>query len=275
MNFESITFPLLHLSLSFMLLFLLDYSPASSASLSGEWYLNCNNSLNCDNATALEFPLWRNNGTDICGYPEAMKLRCNGSRATMEILGAQYELLGFSTNDQFLLIGEIDFWDGLCSTNISSYIYGIIPMYYHCKYPQIPEKPTCFEVHLSYMPFESWTAIADAYCMLSAAVAISPMLLNKLGGLQEVAQRIIAELESKLEVDAQACRSCSVSGGICGYEDSIDFNPLFFSQPKCFCQSSSNGFEICPSSAVAAPEPSSRSGTYSNFVLACFWFHPR
>ncbi|XP_022137110.1 LEAF RUST 10 DISEASE-RESISTANCE LOCUS RECEPTOR-LIKE PROTEIN KINASE-like 2.4 isoform X2 [Momordica charantia] len=174
MNSRLFPFRPLHLSLAFMLLMLLNSSPASSA-FYGEWFLNCNDPLKCESIGTLEFPLWRNNRTGTCSYPETMKVNCDGSRGTtIEILGAEYELLSFNTNDQILII----------------------------------------------------------------------------------ARRIREQFDSDLKVDAQACRSCSVSGGIFGYEDSINYNPFFFSQAKCFCKSSSNGFELCSSSRVAAPATS-------------------
>lgn len=259
MNSRSFPFPLLHLSLASMLLILLISLPASSAYQ--EWFLNCKDSLNCESVGTIEFPLWRYDGTGSCGRPEAMKLNCEGSRrTTTQIFGAKFELLGFTTKDQILMVAEIDFSDQFCwgdHKNSSIPIYAIIPVSYECS------NPTCFGTKFSYIPFENTTANADAYCKVSAVVPISPsLLLTELADLQKVEQNIRAEFLYEPKVDAQVCRSCTDPGGVCGYD-------LLLNQTRCYCSSPSNGFEVCSSSLIAASPPSG-SGMNSNFELFLF-----
>lgn len=255
-NPRSLLFPHFRLYLRFLLLIILLISPASSAY--GDWFLNCNDSLQCDSIPRKEFPLWRNSGPEVCGGNyESMKLECDGGRATIEIVGANYELLGFSINDQILILAEIGFSDRFCPTgkNISSSsIYAMIPVSYYCGHPQTPDKPTCSGTEFRYMPFEKTNGkFPDEYCWLSAVVPISQWLLKEVGDdWQKVALHIIAEFKSGRTVDGQVCSKCNDPGAFYVYDFQLN-------QTRCCCQSS-NCFSspVTESPKTALPSDESR-----------------
>lgn len=241
------------LASAFLLLILLSSPPASSAS--DQWFLNCREFLNCMTISTMKFPLWRSVGTESCGHPETIEVvNCGGSSATVEILGAEYELVGFSTNDQILLVAQTpDYFSyNFCSQNISSFIYGIINLSNH------------FGSGLSYLRLENKTADTEPYCKVSTVVSISPMLLQQLGDMQNVEQRIRAKFESRAKVDAQECERCSrLIAGVCSYNLHLD-------RTSCYCKSSFDGYLADCSSASDTTEERHPSGMYSNFHLFLF-----
>lgn len=244
MNSRWFPFPLFRLLWPFLLLILVN-SLASHAY--DDWFLNCNDLLTCESIPGKEFPLWRNSGTQICGYPESMKVNCEGRHATIEILRAKYQLLGFSKNYEILIIAEIGFSDPFCPPkhNISSSsIYAMIPV----SYPgtKLPSN-----------------------CKLSAVVPISH-LLKELDDLKKVAHQIGEMFDHELKVDAQICRSCSVPDGFCGYD-------LLSKQTRCYCQSQSpsESFEVCHSppnaeapKTAAVPAPGKHTNCPQLFLFS-------
>lgn len=235
--------PLFHLLSPFLLLVLLNSAASSDYE---EWFLNCERP-NCDGNISLEIPLLRNNGTGFCGYAGPIKLYCEANYETIEIWGAKYQLLGFSQKDQILIIAELGFSSRFCMPDKNSPIQAMIPVSSDCEHPEIQRKPTCPGAELRYIPFENIAANADPHCVFSAVVPISSSSLKELDDLKKVAQDIKAKFHSKLKVDAQVCRSCSVPVGVCGYGLPSD-------QTRCYCHAPSTGFEVCPSSPSPVAE---------------------
>ena len=251
----------------FLFITLLLTSPASSSSVYDQWFFNCQYPFNCGSILHNRYPLlWRYNGTEFCGgYPEPMKLNCDRSPVTIEIVGANYEILGFSMNDQILIIAEIGYSYRFCSlgnNSLSTSIYAIIPVSYDCPNPQ-SERPTCSRNEFRYMPFNPDVN----YCWLSLVVPWSVEEVR--GDLQKVAHDISEFKKPGRKVDGQVCSHCKERGGLYFYD-------LQLGQRRWCCQFSSIGIASCSSSSVTqspnyADEPKTAlpSGMYTNFVLNC------
>ncbi|XP_022992820.1 LEAF RUST 10 DISEASE-RESISTANCE LOCUS RECEPTOR-LIKE PROTEIN KINASE-like 1.4 isoform X4 [Cucurbita maxima] len=214
------------------LLLILTTSRASPAS--GEWFLNCDDQLNCDSE---ESPLWNINGMENCGggNPKSMKPICqdSGGRKVMKIIGEKYEVLGFNMGDPLLIvIAEIGYTNRFCSQkekNASAFVYAMI--YESCR-PPPPRNPTC----------------PDASCSLSTEVKIPASLLNETDyEWKRVEQRTMEYFKSTREVKLnEQCGQCWVPGAVYDYD-------LQSNQTRCCC--ADKGPEFCHSRPAAASPP--------------------
>lgn len=189
-------------------------------------------------------------------------LSCDGDRETIEIEGAEYQLLGHSKFDRTFIVAENGFSDRFCSPdkNISSSsMYLTISLYSDCESVP-PYTPACSEAAYSYIPEQSNVVLMNGMCWISVVAPIPQWLLKQVGDdFQKVAQHITAQFTSGRTVNVQVCNNCKDSGGGGVYVYDLELN-----QSRCCCQSSFDRIEFCSSSLLAAtPRPSpSRSGIY-------------
>ncbi|KAM4096790.1 hypothetical protein ACJW30_08G131500 [Castanea mollissima] len=208
-------------------------------------YSNCSkNIFSCGNINNISFPLWGENYTG-CGYP-GLKLNCTENVTTMEIMNVTYRVLNVNLSAQILTITREDYWTGFCSpeftnTTLDPTLFDFdngnlqnLTLTYGCALSSIaePRQLTCstttgslFDVHMK------WGALGpDENCETSVIIPVRYSESLDTLDWSKLEQSMKEGFDVKLKVDSSACRNCTKSDGVCGYD-------LKLNQAMCYSQS--------------------------------------
>ncbi|KAG7986026.1 hypothetical protein I3843_03G058800 [Carya illinoinensis] len=201
-----------------------------------DFYSTCRKMFSCGNVTNIDFPFWGDIRPSGCGYP-GLKLNCERSVATIEIMKVNYSVLYVDPNSQILKISREDYRDGICSpvNYVSSTLdptlfdfgpgYQNLTLFYGCApypNPHIPEEFTCDLVNGDVVHLELGAhgppkdCNASVFVPMPKASLVQPEIWISLSKLEET---IRDGFEVRWKGDtAGYCNHCKESMGVCGYD---------------------------------------------------------
>lgn len=217
-------------------------------SSSFDWFNSCSNNLGCGNITGVGFPFWGDGRPSDCGYPQT-QLICKANQTKINITGVVYNVLEIDQVKQILSVVRTDFLSGFCSpsmlsTSFDSQIFeydsdsGNLSLFYDCSppsessslMPQLPGYFTCPKgstyknVYLSIAPY-----FPLGSCKRSLSVGVPKSYYGYIGNLEKMEEALREGFKVKYKVDFGACKVCTSSNGVCGYNWAQ-------SHTVCYCQ---------------------------------------
>ncbi|KAF5457476.1 hypothetical protein F2P56_021576 [Juglans regia] len=210
-----------------------------------DFFWSCRDSLfSCGNMiNNIGFPFWGENRPNGCGYP-GLKLNCERSVATIEIMNVTYRVLDVNPNTQTIKISREDYLTGICSPEYVnstldhtlfdfSLFYQNLTLFYGCTSSSILPVPGVFTCHVNGdVQMELVVGLPNNNkCNQSVVIPVSTLstLGNLMGiGTKSKLEEIIREgFEVKWKVDSAKCSDCVGLKGACGYD-------LKLNQPTCY-----------------------------------------
>ncbi|XP_059451727.1 LEAF RUST 10 DISEASE-RESISTANCE LOCUS RECEPTOR-LIKE PROTEIN KINASE-like 1.3 isoform X4 [Corylus avellana] len=183
---------------------------------------NCSKLFNCGGINNVGFPFWEDTRPSNCGSP-GLKLHCEGSVTTIEIMNVTYRVLEVDLKTQILKISREDFSTGICSpellnTTLDPNLFDFHPGYqnitlaYGCPSSWLPFPhpghftcPTSGEVHVEL------GAHGPKECNGSVVVPVRLRLDSFILSELEEAIREGFDVEWKVDAAAFACPTCNIS----------------------------------------------------------------
>ncbi|KAG6720405.1 hypothetical protein I3842_03G059400 [Carya illinoinensis] len=266
------------LSLSLMLLVMV-FVEIPLSLCHDDFYSTCRNMFSCGNTTNIDFPFWGDIRPSGCGYP-GLKLNCERSVATIEIMKVNYRVLYVDTNSQILKISREDYRDGICppvyvNSTLDPTLFDFGPgyqnltLFYGCAPHILPflRRITCDvgngDVHLklgAHGPPKDCNA--SVFVPIPSSV---DNLVPEIWSLSKLEETIRDGFVVRWKVDTARCNECKESMGVCGYD-------LNSNTPTCYLDSDHH------------PDDKRKSSTDSSLVvglgvggagivglLLCFW----
>ncbi|XP_041007816.1 LEAF RUST 10 DISEASE-RESISTANCE LOCUS RECEPTOR-LIKE PROTEIN KINASE-like 2.7 [Juglans microcarpa x Juglans regia] len=207
-------------------------------------FSSCRDSrFSCGNINNIGFPFWGENRPNGCGYP-GLKLNCERSVATIEIMNVTYRVLAVNPNTQTIKISREDYLTGICSPEYVnstldhtlfdfSLFYQNLTLFYGCTSSSILPVPGVFTCHVNGDVQMELVAGLPNNNKCNQSVVIPVSTLSTLGNLMDIGtksklEEIIREgFEVKWKVDSAQCSDCVGLKGACGYD-------LKLNQPTCY-----------------------------------------
>ena len=240
-------------------------------------YANCAANLKCG-PSVIKYPFWETKLPNYCGHP-GFKLNCQGDSLTIEIRNQTYNVLNIDYRSYFLTISNPAISHSSCPPTLTQLTNSTLDptlfkltsssqnatLFYNCsqaaKELKAPYNFTCSTggyfappiiIYAYFETEDRWKRRLSRFCkvkvynpVLSAEVL---RLSDKVSSIGEVLGR---GFEVEWNIDDKQCDACNSSGGICGYNYTLN-------QPICFCKDSAHS-KICndPETRVdQTPSPS-------------------
>ncbi|KAG6619014.1 hypothetical protein I3842_Q113400 [Carya illinoinensis] len=211
-----------------------------------DFYSTCRKMFSCGKFTNIDFPFWGDIRPSGCGYP-GLKLNCERSVTTIEIMKVNYSVLYVDSNSQILKISREDYRDGICSpvNYVSSTLdptlfdfgpdYQNLTLFYGCA-PDFLHFPfrTCGFLNQVVVHLELGAHGPPKDCNASVFVPI-PSSVDSLElailSLSKLEETIRDGFDVRWKGDtAGYCNYCKESMGVCGYD-------LNSNTPTCYLDS--------------------------------------
>lgn len=240
--------------------------------ISFDWFASCSNKFGCGIITNVGFPFWGDGRPQSCGYPQT-ELICKSNQTKINITDVTYDVLSLDQDKQILRLVRVDFLSGFCSPNMKSSSFdtqtfeyapdsGNLTLFYNCSVPdpsggslvksEIPGYFTCPNGSIYDDGFFSLNPQFNiGVCKSSVTVGIPKNYIGDVRNSTIMEKALREGFGVKYKVDIGACKECTSSEGVCGY----DWNK---NQTACYCQGqSSPSQKICTRSASGTPQGNS------------------
>ncbi|XP_027351476.1 LEAF RUST 10 DISEASE-RESISTANCE LOCUS RECEPTOR-LIKE PROTEIN KINASE-like 2.5 [Abrus precatorius] len=178
-------------------------------------YTNCNKAFSCGNSTIsnLRYPFWGDNREKYCGDPGLEALTCEESVPKISINAIKYRILGWDTTTNQLTVARDDYWDNICVSDPKNNTFD----------------NTLFQV--DYLMLENVTLFYNCSSMPnvgSCTIVVIPIFNSNsaLVTTNRVSDALDTGFGLKWTGNYEQCKTCSDSGGVCGFDG----------QFKCFCK---------------------------------------
>ncbi|KAF9683963.1 hypothetical protein SADUNF_Sadunf04G0068600 [Salix dunnii] len=258
--------PFLSVSVLVLLLFIQIPSSLSNDDLFGD----CSNQFVCGRIKA-DFPFWGSGRPSACGIPE-LELKCVNNITKMSINEVRYRVLDIKQDTETLRIAREDYLVGLCPPLYGNstfdptmfepvtdymnftFLYGCLPFFF-----KVPPPFTC---RIKGVDYESGFVLPGAngpgVCYSSVFFPAPVKALVSILDVPALERFLEKGFEVRWKVDGTACRECSRSAGVCGYDTTLN-------QTACYYRNQSTGSSACaPPGSPPTAAPVSDEERYLN-----------
>ncbi|XP_059451733.1 LEAF RUST 10 DISEASE-RESISTANCE LOCUS RECEPTOR-LIKE PROTEIN KINASE-like 1.3 isoform X2 [Corylus avellana] len=186
---------------------------------------SCGKKFNCGEIKNIGFPFWEDTRPTNCGSP-GLKLHCEGSVTTMEIMKVTYRVLDVNLTNQILKISREDFLTGICSLPPELVDTTLDPTLFHFRpgYQNITLDYGCPSSLLPFLGHFTCEVSGDVLmelgaqgpkeCNGSVVVPVPNLLPPDVFFSSEILEQVIREgfeVEWKVDTAAYACPTCILS----------------------------------------------------------------
>ncbi|KAL4022898.1 hypothetical protein IC575_016644 [Cucumis melo] len=258
-------------------------------------FSSCSNLFNCGDITDVGFPFWGVGRPPECGNP-ALRLACEGNKATIVITEIKYQILKYSrqNNSQTLTIARTDYMGTLCpkkfiNTTIDYNLFDAIPTSHnitllYCSSSTVAGQFSCPGYNAGFIQV---SPMGFSPCNMSVIVPVSMNFFPPVSDVvnsTEVLKAIEEGFEVRVKEDGGRCGICEQSHGVCGYD-------LNSNRTTCYCRAGNsidNGacMNLQAGGAPSSPPGENRSNKTSLIIglsiggatvlglcLGCFVFY--
>ncbi|XP_065848341.1 LEAF RUST 10 DISEASE-RESISTANCEUS RECEPTOR-LIKE PROTEIN KINASE-like 1.3 isoform X1 [Euphorbia lathyris] len=258
--------------LFFMITILFLGHPTFVYAQSSEPYKNCSAEFNCGNITEIRYPFWGSNRPEYCGHPK-FELNCSDERANIKIEEVNYRVVDINSDSKNLKVVREDHIGDICpephaNTSLDWQVlsYGSdvqnISLYYGCPPTSsiIPTSQystafTCNDSSGFFMTRDLGNTSLINYGGLCITKVLVPASESAIKTLEENVRLSVDNLLVALdqgfglqwEVNNSICETCSISGGVCGYNSSF----------TCYCSDGQHQQFSCGGTTINQTQPQS------------------
>ncbi|XP_065858093.1 LEAF RUST 10 DISEASE-RESISTANCEUS RECEPTOR-LIKE PROTEIN KINASE-like 2.1 [Euphorbia lathyris] len=237
-------------------------------------YQNCSAAFNCGNITGIGYPFWGSNRPEYCGHPK-FQLNCSNETAKIKIEELNYKVVDINTNSKNLKVVREDHIGNICpephvntsldwqvlsyasdTRNISLY-YGCPPTSSMISTSQYSTNFTCNDSSGFFMTGDLGNSSLINYgglCTTKVLVPASESAIMTLeSNIRLSLDNLVVALDQgfglQWDVSNSICETCSLSGGVCGYNNSSSF--------ICYCSDAQHQSFTCGGTTSNQNQPQS------------------